>query len=229
MELGGNAPFIVDADADVERAVDGAMIAKMRNMGEACTAANRFLVHSTVADEFSDLLAQRMAELKVGHGLDDGTQVGPMIDENARTSLTAMVEDAVARGAELRTGGKSAAGPGTFFEPTVLTAVPVEATMFTEEIFGPVVGITTFDDLDEAIRLANATEYGLAAYLYTGDAERGLRAAEQLEFGMIGLNRAVVSNAAAPVGGIKQSGLGREGGREGINDYLDLQYVAMDA
>ncbi|MDF3311060.1 NAD-dependent succinate-semialdehyde dehydrogenase [Rhodococcus sp. T2V] len=229
MELGGNAPFIVDADADVARAVDGAMVAKMRNMGEACTAANRFLVHSAVIDEFSTLFAERMGTLTVGHGLDSDTQVGPVIDDAARNTLSALVEDAVERGAEIRTGGHAIDGPGTFFEPTVLTGVPVESRMFGEEIFGPIAGVTAFDDLDEAVRLANSTEYGLAAYLYSNNVERSLRTAERLDFGMVGLNRAIVSNAAAPFGGIKQSGLGREGGREGINDYLDLQYVAIDA
>ncbi|WSE35155.1 NAD-dependent succinate-semialdehyde dehydrogenase [Amycolatopsis rhabdoformis] len=229
MELGGNAPFIVDADADLERAVDGAMVAKMRNMGEACTAANRFLVHRSVAEEFSTLLAQRMAALAVGPGLESASQVGPVIDEAAREKLTGLVDDAVAQGAQIRTGGKPISGPGTFFEPTVLTGVVAGARMFSEEIFGPVAGITPFDDLDEAVRVANATEYGLVAYLYSGNVERALRTAEQLDFGMVGINRALVSNAAAPFGGIKQSGLGREGGREGINDYLDLQYVALDA
>ncbi|MEU7632890.1 NAD-dependent succinate-semialdehyde dehydrogenase [Nocardia sp. NPDC049220] len=229
MELGGNAPFIVDADADLARAVDGAMVAKMRNMGEACTAANRFLVHRSVADEFSSMLAQRMAALTVGHGLHEGTEVGPVIDEAAREKLGGLVADAVARGAQIRTGGRPIDGPGTFFEPTVLTAVPADARMFGDEIFGPVAGVTVFDDLEEAVHLANATEYGLVAYLYSGDLERALRTAERLDFGMVGLNRALVSNAAAPFGGIKQSGLGREGGREGINDYLDLQYIAIDA
>ncbi|MFI6956558.1 NAD-dependent succinate-semialdehyde dehydrogenase [Nocardia sp. NPDC050408] len=229
MELGGNAPFIVDADADVWRAVDGAMLAKMRNMGEACTAANRFLVHRSVAPVFSSLLSERMAALKVGHGLDPETQVGPVIDEAARTGLAELIEDAVSRGAKVTTGGRAIDGPGTFFEPTVVTDVPTDSRMFGEEIFGPIAGITVFDDLDEAVHLANDTEYGLAAYLYSGNVERGLRTAERLDFGMVGLNRAIVSNAAAPFGGIKQSGLGREGGREGINDYLDLQYVAIDA
>ncbi|WP_395109690.1 NAD-dependent succinate-semialdehyde dehydrogenase [Actinomadura sp. SCN-SB] len=229
MELGGNAPFIVDADADIGRAVDGAMVAKMRNMGEACTAANRFLVHRDVAEEFGALLTGRMAALTVGPGLDPASQVGPVIDEAARQRLGALVEDAIEAGARLRTGGRALDGPGTFFQPTVLTEVPPGARMSREEIFGPVVGITVFDELDEAVRLANDTEYGLVAYLYSGNAERALRYAERLDFGMVAINRALVSNAAAPFGGIKQSGLGREGGREGIDDYLDLQYVAIDA
>jgi succinate-semialdehyde dehydrogenase/glutarate-semialdehyde dehydrogenase len=229
MELGGNAPFIVDADTDVARAVEGAMTAKMRNMGQACTAANRFLVHRSLADDFTSGLAQRMAALNMGHGLDTATEVGPVIDQVARERLGGLVADAVARGARICTGGNPVAGPGTFFEPTVLADVPTEARMFGEEIFGPVAGVTVVDDLDEALQLANATEYGLVAYLYSGRLERALGTAERLDFGMVGINRALVSNAAAPFGGIKQSGLGREGGREGINDYLDLQYIAVDA
>ena len=229
MELGGNAPFIVDADADVARAVDGAMLAKMRNGGEACTAANRFLVHRAVAEEFSALFAERMAALTVGHGLDPASQVGPVIDELAQNKLATLVDDAVARGADVRAGGGPLDGPGTFFAPTVLTGVVTDARMFGEEIFGPVAGITVIDDLDEAIELANATEYGLVAYLYSRKTEAALRCAERLDFGMVALNRGLVSNAAAPFGGIKQSGLGREGGREGIDDYLDLQFVAVDA
>ena len=229
MELGGNAPFIVDADADVERAVEGAMTAKMRNMGEACTAANRFLVHRSLADDFTSRLAHRMASLTMGHGLNADTEVGPVIDRAARDKLGGLVADAVARGARIRTGGNPVEGPGTFFEPTVLADVPTDSRMFSEEIFGPVAGVTVVDDLDEAVQLANATEYGLVAYLYSGNVERALGTAERLDFGMVGINRAVVSNAAAPFGGIKQSGLGREGGREGINDYLDLQYIAVDA
>jgi succinate-semialdehyde dehydrogenase/glutarate-semialdehyde dehydrogenase len=229
MELGGNAPFIVDADADLDRAVDGAMIAKMRNMGEACTAANRFLVHRAVAEKFGSILAERMAGLRVGPGLEAGTEVGPMIDQAACDKLQALVDDAVGQGATVLTGGASAGGPGTFYPPTVLAEVPGGARLQHEEIFGPVAAITVFDDLDEAVTRANDTEYGLVAYLYTGDLERGLRVAERLETGMVGLNRALVSNPAAPFGGIKQSGLGREGGREGIDDYLDIQYVSVDA
>jgi succinate-semialdehyde dehydrogenase/glutarate-semialdehyde dehydrogenase len=229
MELGGNAPFIVHADADVPRAVDGAMIAKMRNMGEACTAANRFLVHEDVAEEFGRLLAERMAGQTVGHGLDPETTVGPVINEAAVASLSSLVADAVDRGASVPTGGTPLDRPGTFFAPTVITGVPADARVFREEIFGPVAPITTYVDIDQAIALANDTEYGLAAYFYSADVELGLRVAERLDFGMVALNRALLSNAAAPFGGIKQSGLGREGGREGINDYLDLQYVAVDA
>ncbi|MBM9464523.1 NAD-dependent succinate-semialdehyde dehydrogenase [Aeromicrobium sp. YIM 150415] len=229
MELGGNAPFIVDEDADLDRAVEGAMIAKMRNMGQACTAANRFLVHRRVADEFGRRLAERMRDLTVGHGLDPLSQVGPMIDGAACDKLAGLVRDAVDHGARLLTGGSPLPGPGTFFEPTVLTDVSPGSRMFADEIFGPVAGVTCFDDLDEAVAVANDTEYGLVAYLYSGNTEKALRTAERLDVGMVALNRALVSNAAAPFGGIKQSGLGREGGREGINDYLDLQYVAIDA
>jgi succinate-semialdehyde dehydrogenase / glutarate-semialdehyde dehydrogenase len=229
MELGGNAPFIVHADADLEQAVDGAMIAKMRNMGEACTAANRFLVHRSVAERFSALLADRMAALRVGHGLDPQSEVGPLIDQAAMDRLTGLVDDAVSRGATVRTGGSAIDGPGTFFQPTVLTDVPTEARLVGEEIFGPVAAITCYDDIDEAVARANATEYGLAAYVYTRDVELALRLAERLDFGMVAVNRAIVSNAAAPFGGIKQSGLGREGGREGINDYLDIQYVSLNS
>jgi succinate-semialdehyde dehydrogenase/glutarate-semialdehyde dehydrogenase len=229
MELGGNAPFIVDADADVERAVAGAMTAKMRNMGEACTAANRLLVHRDVAEEFSARLTDAMTALKVGPATDPASQVGPVINETARTKLAELVDDAVARGAEVRVGGGPLGGAGTFFAPTVLTGVSQSSRMFREEIFGPVAGITIFDDIDDAVRMANDTEYGLLAYYYSRSAEGALRIAERLDFGMVAINRALVSNAAAPFGGIKQSGLGREGGREGINDYLDLQYVALDA
>jgi len=229
MELGGNAPFIVDADADVELAVAGAMTAKMRNMGEACTAANRLLVHRDVAEEFGARLTEAMAALQVGPATDPASQVGPVIDEAARTKLAELVEDAVALGAEVRVGGGPIEGPGTFFAPTVVSGVIPSARMFREEIFGPVAGITVVDDIDEAVRMANDTEYGLVAYYYSRSTEGALRIAEQLDFGMVAINRALVSNAAAPFGGIKQSGLGREGGREGILDYLDLQYVALDA
>jgi succinate-semialdehyde dehydrogenase/glutarate-semialdehyde dehydrogenase len=229
MELGGNAPFLVDADADLERAVDGAMVAKMRNTGEACTAANRFFVHADVVEEFTERLSAAMGALRVGPGLDPASEVGPVIDEAARRKLTALVGDAVDRGARVRTGGGALPGPGTFFEPTVLSEVSLQSRMFAEEIFGPVAGITAFSDLDEAIAQANATEYGLVAYYYSGSVERALAVADRLDFGMVGINRALVSNAAAPFGGVKQSGLGREGGREGLGDYLDLQYAALDA
>ncbi|HEY4095375.1 MAG TPA: NAD-dependent succinate-semialdehyde dehydrogenase [Baekduia sp.] len=229
MELGGNAPFIVLADADLDAAVEGAMIAKMRNMGEACTAANRFLVEASVADEFARLLGERMGRLRLGHGLDAGTEVGPLIDEAAQDRLGELVADAVAHGASVRVGGAAPERAGWFFAPTVLENVPAEARVSREEIFGPVAPITTFTEVDEAIRIANDTEFGLVAYLYTGDPARALRLAERLETGMVALNRGLVSNAAAPFGGIKHSGMGREGGREGIEDYLDITYVAVDA
>jgi succinate-semialdehyde dehydrogenase/glutarate-semialdehyde dehydrogenase len=229
MELGGNAPFIVLADADVDRAVDGAMIAKMRNIGQACTAANRFLVEAPVAEEFTAKLTERMGALRLGHGLEPETEVGPLIDEAASRRLTGLIEDAVARGATVRTGGGPVDGPGHFFAPTVLDGVDPDARVAREEIFGPVAPVITVADADEAIRRANDTEYGLVSYLYTRDTERALRLAAALETGMVGLNRGLVSNAAAPFGGIKHSGLGREGGREGIDDYLDIQYVSLDA
>ncbi|HYG94870.1 MAG TPA: NAD-dependent succinate-semialdehyde dehydrogenase [Nocardioides sp.] len=229
MELGGNAPFLVFADADLDAAVDGAMIAKMRNMGEACTAANRFLVEEPVAEEFGNRLAERMGGLRLGRGQDDGTDVGPLIDEKAVRSVSALVEGAVAAGARLLTGGSAPDGPGFFYEPTVLLDVPPDAEVVTTEIFGPVAPITTFSSDDEAIRLANGTEYGLAAYAYTRDLARTLRLAERLETGMLGINTGLVSNPAAPFGGVKASGFGREGGFEGIEEYLDTTYVALPA
>jgi len=228
MELGGNAPFLVFADADLEAAVDGAMIAKMRNMGEACTSANRFLVEASVAEEFGTRLAERMGGLKVGRGQDVGVQVGPLIDDKAVTSVAALVDDAVDRGARLLTGGRAPeGGAGFFYPPTVLADVPADADAVRNEIFGPVAPITTFADEDEAIRLANATEYGLAAYAYTRDLARTIRLAERLETGMLGINTGLVSNPAAPFGGVKASGFGREGGFEGIEEYLDTTYVAL--
>src|SRR6478736_686019 len=227
MELGGNAPFIVFEDADVEAAVDGAMIAKMRNMGEACTAANRFLVHRSVAQQFGKLLAERMGALRTGRGQDAGTDVGPLINADAVESVGQLVTDAVHEGAEVLCGGSAPVGPGHFFEPTVLLGVPAEARINREEIFGPVAPITTFTSDDEAIALANATEYGLASYVYTRDLARTVKLAEALEFGMVGVNTGLVSNPAAPFGGVKASGFGREGGFEGIDEYLDTTYVAL--
>jgi len=227
LELGGNAPFIVFEDADVEAAVDGAMIAKMRNMGEACTAANRFLVHESVARQFGDLLGARMGALRTGRGQDAGTDVGPLINADAVESVGQLVTDAVHDGAEVVTGGSAADGPGHFFEPTVLLGVPAEARINSEEIFGPVAPITTFTSDDEAIELANATEYGLASYVYTRDLARTIALAEALEFGMVGINTGLISNPAAPFGGVKASGFGREGGFEGIDEYLDTTYVAL--
>ncbi|AIY19407.1 aldehyde dehydrogenase family protein [Pimelobacter simplex] len=228
MELGGNAPFLVFADADLDAAVEGAMIAKMRNMGEACTSANRFLVEASVAEEFGTRLAERMGGLKVGRGQDVGVQVGPLIDDKAVSSVAALVDDAVDRGARLLTGGRAPeGGAGFFYPPTVLADVPADADAVRNEIFGPVAPITTFADEDEAIRLANATEYGLAAYAYTRDLARTIRLAERLETGMLGINTGLVSNPAAPFGGVKASGFGREGGFEGIEEYLDTTYVAL--
>jgi succinate-semialdehyde dehydrogenase/glutarate-semialdehyde dehydrogenase len=227
MELGGNAPFLVFEDADLEAAVDGAMVAKMRNMGEACTAANRFLVHSSIAEEFADRLAARMGKLVVGRGQDDGVDVGPLIDEKAVASVRGMVEAAVEDGARLVCGGEAPEGPGYFYPPTVLLDVPPQSRVNTEEIFGPVAPITTFDSEEEAVRRANDTEYGLSSYVYTRDLARTIRLAEALEFGMVGVNTGLVSNPAAPFGGVKASGFGREGGFEGIEEYLETTYVAM--
>lgn len=227
MELGGNAPFLVFADADLDRAVDGAMLAKMRNIGEACTAANRFIVHESVADEFAHRFADRMAALTVGPGIDDGVTVGPLVDAAAVAKVTELVDDAVVAGGKVLTGGGAMDGPGHFFTPTVLHQVPPSARMFTEEIFGPVAPITTFATDDEAITLANDTEFGLVAYAFTRDLTRAITVAERLDSGMVGINQGIVSNPAAPFGGVKASGLGREGGPEGIEEYLETKYVGL--
>jgi len=227
MELGGNAPFLVFEDADVDAAVDGAMIAKMRNMGEACTAANRFLVHESVAEEFGDKLGARMGALRTGRGQDEGVDVGPLIEAKAVEAVHQLVTDAIHDGATLVTGGSAPEGDGFFYTPTVLVGVPPEAEINREEIFGPVAPITTFTTEAEAIERANATEYGLASYVYTRDLERTIRVAEALDFGMVGINSGLISNAAAPFGGMKQSGFGREGSFEGIEEYLDTTYVAL--
>ncbi|PND49386.1 NAD-dependent succinate-semialdehyde dehydrogenase [Rhodococcus sp. ENV425] len=227
MELGGNAPFLVFDDADVDAAVDGAMAAKMRNGGEACTAANRFHVARSVAREFTDKLTARIAALRTGHGLDDGTDLGPLITARQRATVEALVRDAVERGARVRTGGQIPAGPGTFYPPTVLDEVPADARLLREEIFGPVAAITVFDTEDEAIAAANATEYGLAAYFYTRDLDRAMRVASALKTGMVGVNRGIISDVAAPFGGVKESGFGREGAAEGIEEYLDTKYIAL--
>jgi succinate-semialdehyde dehydrogenase/glutarate-semialdehyde dehydrogenase len=228
MELGGNAPFIVFDDADVDAAVQGAMVAKMRNIGEACTAANRFHVAGSVADEFAEKLAENMKALKVGRGTEDGVDVGPLIDDGQRSKVDDLVQDAIGRGATAVVGGHSRDGAGYFYDPTVLTDVPEDATLLREEIFGPVAPVKGFDDEDEAVAAANDTEYGLVAYLYTNNLKRALRVSERLETGMIGLNQGMVSNPAAPFGGIKQSGFGREGGPEGIEEYLETKYVAVN-
>ncbi|MBB4688641.1 NAD-dependent succinate-semialdehyde dehydrogenase [Amycolatopsis jiangsuensis] len=228
MELGGNAPFLVFDDADLDAAVEGAMQAKMRNIGEACTAANRFYVQRGVVDEFSRRLTERMQSLPMGRGTDEGVVVGPLIDEAAVTKVTTLVKDATDRGARVLTGGEPVGGPGHFYPATVLTDVPQDARLTGEEIFGPVAPITPFDTEDEAIAKANDTEYGLVSYLFTADLKRALRVSERLEAGMIGLNQGIVSNPAAPFGGIKQSGLGREGGTVGIDEFLETKYIAVN-
>ena len=228
MELGGNAPFIVFDDADVDDAVEGALIAKMRNVGEACTAANRFHVADSVAEEFAEKLAAKMGALKVGRGTEDGVDVGPLIDDDQRGKVADLVDDAVGKGAKALVGGRSVDGAGYFYEPTVLGDVPDDANLLREEIFGPVAPVATFGSEDEAVAAANDTEYGLVAYLYTSDFKRALRVCERLETGMVGLNQGMVSNPAAPFGGVKQSGFGREGGSEGIEEYLETKYVAMN-
>jgi succinate-semialdehyde dehydrogenase / glutarate-semialdehyde dehydrogenase len=227
MELGGNAPFLVFEDADVEQAVEGAMLAKMRNIGEACTAANRFFVHESLAEKFSTRLAERMGALVVGKGTDEGVDVGPLITPKARDKVDELVRDAVDRGARVLTGGSAVAGRGNFYEPTVLADVPDDSRCLREEIFGPVAPVTTFTDDADAVAKANATEYGLVGYVYTNDQTRMIRVAEAMEFGMIGVNTGIVSNPAAPFGGVKQSGFGREGGFEGIDEYLETKYVGI--
>ena len=227
MELGGNAPFIVFEDADIDAAIEGAMVAKMRNMGEACTAANRFYVHEKVHDAFAQKLTQRMAALKMGNGLDDGVALGPLVNAETRDKVKSLVEDAVGKGAKVMTGGKPENGKGFFYPATVLSHVPENANMVREEIFGPVAALQTFKSEEEVIAKANDTEYGLIAYLYTGDVGRGMRVSEKLDFGMIGLNRGLVSDPAAPFGGMKQSGIGREGAHEGLMEFLETQYVSL--
>jgi len=227
MELGGNAPFIVFPDADVDAAVEGAVIAKMRNIGEACTAANRFHVAGRVADEFSEKLAAKLGSMKVGRGVEEDVKVGPLIDATQRGKVAELVQDATSKGAEVLVGGREREGAGYFFEPTVLGGVSSDARLLKEEIFGPVAPVVGFDDEDAAIAAANDTEYGLVAYVYTSDIKRAFRVVEKLQTGMVGLNQGMVSNAAAPFGGVKASGFGREGGPEGINEYLEIKYVAM--
>jgi succinate-semialdehyde dehydrogenase/glutarate-semialdehyde dehydrogenase len=227
MELGGNAPFIVFDDADIDAAIDGAMIAKMRNMGEACTAANRFYVHEKVHDAFARKLTDKMTALKMGNGLDDGVALGPLVNAEGRDKCKELVEDAVKRGAKVLTGGRMPEGKGYFYPATVLDNVPDGADMLNEEIFGPVAAIQTFRSDDEVIARANDTEYGLVAYVYTKDLSRGMRVSEKLDFGMIGLNRGLVSDPAAPFGGTKQSGLGREGAHEGLMEFMETQYVSV--
>ncbi|HEV2954522.1 MAG TPA: NAD-dependent succinate-semialdehyde dehydrogenase [Xanthobacteraceae bacterium] len=227
MELGGNAPFIVFDDADIDAAIEGAMVAKMRNMGEACTAANRFYVHEKVRDDFTKKLTAKMSALKMGNGLDDGVSLGPLVNAEGRDKVVDLVDDAVKKGAKILTGGKRPDGTGFFYPATVLANVPDNAKMLNEEIFGPVASLQTFTSEDEVIRRANDTIYGLVAYLYTKDIGRGMRVSEKLDFGMIGLNRGLVSDPAAPFGGMKQSGIGREGAHEGLKEFLETQYISV--
>jgi succinate-semialdehyde dehydrogenase/glutarate-semialdehyde dehydrogenase len=227
MELGGNAPFIVFEDADFDAAVEGAVIAKMRNIGEACTAANRFHVAESIADRFAQALADRLGAMKVGRGTEEGVQVGPLIDDKQRAKVAELVDDAVTRGARVLVGGHARDGAGYFYDPTVLADIPDDARLLREEIFGPVAPVKSFAGEAEAIAAANDTEFGLVAYLFTSDLERALRVTEALQTGMIGLNQGIVSNAAAPFGGLKHSGFGREGGYEGIEEYLETKYVAL--
>jgi succinate-semialdehyde dehydrogenase/glutarate-semialdehyde dehydrogenase len=228
MELGGNAPFLVFEDADLDAAVDGAVLAKMRNIGEACTAANRFLVHESIGDEFAARLAERLGAMRVGRGTEPDVEVGPLVEAKARQKVAELVDDARDRGAKPLVGGETLGGPGYFYAPTVLSEVPSDARLLREEIFGPVAPITTFMNDDEAIHAANDTSYGLVSYAFTRDLDRAFRIIEGLETGMVGLNRGLVSNPAGPFGGVKQSGFGREGGHEGINEYLEVKYVAME-
>jgi succinate-semialdehyde dehydrogenase/glutarate-semialdehyde dehydrogenase len=229
MELGGNAPFLVFEDADLDAAVDGAMVAKMRNIGEACTAANRFHVHESLAAEFAERLARRMGSLTLGRGSREGVDVGPLVDAAQRAKVHQLVDDAVTKGATCVVGGRLPDGAGYFYPPTVLTGVPAAADLLHEEIFGPVAPIATFTSEREAIDAANDTEYGLVAYVFTRDVDRAIRVVEALETGMVGVNQGLVSNASAPFGGVKQSGFGREGGREGVDEYLSTRYAAIKA
>jgi succinate-semialdehyde dehydrogenase/glutarate-semialdehyde dehydrogenase len=228
MELGGNGPFLVFADADLDAAVEGAMIAKMRNAGESCIAANRFYVEAPVADDFSARLAKAMAALRLGPGLDRETDVGPLINTKARDEIASMVEASVASGARVLTGGRTPDRPGSYYEPTVLASVDPGDGILNEEIFGPVAPVVSFDTEEQAIEMANRTEYGLAAYVYTADLARALRVSEAIDTGMVGINRGFISDPAAPFGGTKQSGLGREGGHEGLMEFLEHKYLAVD-
>jgi succinate-semialdehyde dehydrogenase/glutarate-semialdehyde dehydrogenase len=227
MELGGNAPFVVFDDADLESALAGAMVAKMRNGGEACTAANRFLVQRGIAEDFSRRLCETMSALRVGPGLNEGVQLGPLINAAGRDKVVSLVAGAVRDGARLAVGGEVPEGPGFFYPPTVLVDVPSNAAILREEVFGPVAPVVVFDTEEEAVAMANDTEYGLVAYVYTRDLQRGLRFSEALESGMVGLNRPIVSDPAAPFGGVKQSGLGREGGHDGLLEFMESKYIAV--
>jgi succinate-semialdehyde dehydrogenase/glutarate-semialdehyde dehydrogenase len=228
MELGGNAPFIVFDDADLELAVAGALQAKMRNLGEACTAANRFYIQAGIYDAFVDRFGAAMAALKMGNGLADGITVGALVNAETRDKVEALVEDARTRGAQVVVGGKRADGVGYFYPPTVLSHVPDDALCLREEIFGPVAALQRFDSEDEVVTRANDTEYGLVAYVFTADMKKGLRLCDRLEFGMVGLNRGLISDPAAPFGGVKQSGLGREGAHEGLQEFQETQYISVE-
>ncbi|WP_072314277.1 NAD-dependent succinate-semialdehyde dehydrogenase [Agrococcus sp. Marseille-P2731] len=227
MELGGNAPFVVFKDADLDKAVEGALLAKFRNIGQACTAANRFIVHESVADEFAQRIGDAVRAMKIGRGTEEGVTIGPLVEDKAVDNAVRLVDEAVSAGATLVTGGKAIDGPGSFFQPTVLDGVEASMAVSIEEIFGPVVAIQRFSTEEDAVRLANATEYGLVGYVFTQDTKRGQRMIELIDTGMMGLNVGVVSNAAGPFGGVKQSGLGREGGAEGIHEYLETKYTLM--
>ncbi|AZL10378.1 NAD-dependent succinate-semialdehyde dehydrogenase [Brevibacterium aurantiacum] len=227
MELGGNAPFVVCDDADIDKAVTGAVQAKMRNGGEACTSANRLFVHSSIAEEFSTKLTERIGSMTVGNGLDEGTEVGPLVDQDSLDKVASLVDDAVSKGAKVLTGGSKIEGKGFFYSPTVMTDVPLDSEIRTTEIFGPVAPIVTFDTDEEGIALANETEFGLAGYLFSENVERALNLADKMQVGMVGLNTGLVSNPAAPFGGVKKSGLGREGGSVGIEEFLEVKYVAL--
>ncbi|MEB4613282.1 NAD-dependent succinate-semialdehyde dehydrogenase [Leucobacter sp. M11] len=227
MELGGNAPFIVFEDADMDRAVEGVMAAKFRNIGQACTAANRIIVHESVADEFAARVTEKVNAMKIGRGTEEGVSIGPLVDDAAVEGSARLVADAIDTGAELLTGGSAIEGPGSYFQPTVLDKLSPQAAILREEIFGPVLGIIRFSSEEEAVQIANNTEYGLVSYVFTENIHRGHRMIEQLQTGMMGLNVGVVSNAAAPFGGVKQSGLGREGGAEGIHEFLSTKYTLL--
>ncbi|KPP86788.1 MAG: succinate-semialdehyde dehydrogenase / glutarate-semialdehyde dehydrogenase [Rhodobacteraceae bacterium HLUCCO07] len=226
MELGGNAPVLVFEDADMDEAIEGTMLAKMRNLGEACTAANRIYVHKDIAEDFAKRLAERMGALKVGDGTDPSVDVGPLVNADTRDKVAAFVADAVAKGARVECGGTLPEGVGYFYPPTVLSNVPETADCVHDEIFGPVAAIQTFTDQQDVIARANATEYGLVAYVFSGDFKRGMQVCERLDYGMVGLNRGLVSDPAAPFGGTKQSGLGREGGHEGMLEFMETQYIS---
>jgi len=227
MELGGNAPFLVFDDADLDAALEGAMLAKLRNIGEACTAANRFYVAESLAGDFVEGLAERMKSLRIGRGTEEGVQIGPLINEEQRGKVDELVQDAVQKGAKAVLGGQSGNGAGYFYPPTVLAQIPDDARLLKEEIFGPVAPVKTFSGEEEGLRMANDTEYGLVAYMYTRDLGRAHRMMEGLEYGMVGVNRGIVSDPAAPFGGVKHSGIGREGGFEGIQEYLETKYCAI--